>query len=764
MNKAITDGLLLMPPAFEAGLGVWSSENGTAGSATYAGASNAAIVPADQDFGNCLELLKTASTQKLRFMGQTPLLPGCYLRITARVKAISGNLPSIRIAGWAMGAGEVHVNGLVETAPAVALTSYGEVVTVQAIVGSGSRGGVDMAWGTAPLYGHFGLDLTGSNGGVVRIDDLEIEDITGAFLRDMIAVIDVRDYGARGDGVSNDQPAFAAADAAAAGRTVLVPEGTYYLASTVTINSPIRFEGQVTMPDNARLQLAYNFDLPTYIDAFGGDEVLGFKKAFQALLNFTDHDSLDMRGRRVEVSEPIDMAAAVGNKDNFTVRRVLRNGQFSVVEGPAWAPTVVTSQATYSSTNSKMLTAVADIANVPVGARVTGNGVGREIYVAAKNVGAGTLTLSQPLYGGSGTQVFTFTRFKYILDFSGFAQLSRFNIDDVEFLCNGHASCIMLAQTGDTFQLRDCSVARPRDRGITSIGTACQSLFIDRCQLLSNEMPLRAQDRTSIAVNVNANDCKIRDNRVVRFRHFLVAAGNGHILQGNHWFQGDEETAGLRVAGLVLAETNLKMLIVGNYIDNSVIEWTNEYEATPNFANQYSFGGLTITGNIFTANDVAPWFNWLVIKPYGTGHFVQGLTMTGNVFKTLNGPITRVEGVDTTFGGLDMARMRNVIIENNTFTAVDQVTASPVFLQHDQATEAATWTVTPGAFLPFGGWVRNVESVVAEGMITTASGARVSEMPFVQVEQGSAKQEVRVNWSTACKGRMQLKVRVDNPN
>ena len=764
MNKAITDGLLLMPPAFEAGLGVWSSEDGTAGSASYAGASNAALVPADQDFGNCLELLKTTTTQKLRYMGQTPLLPGCYLRITARVKAISGNLPSVRIAAHAMGAGEVHVNGLVEAAPAVALTGYGEVVTVQAIVGSGSRGGVDMPWGTAPIYGHFGLDLTGSNGGVVRIDDIEIEDITSVFLRDMIAVVDVRDYGAKGDGVSDDEPAFAAADAAAAGRTVLVPEGTYYLGSTVTINSPIRFEGQVTMPDSARLQLAYSFDLPTYIDAFGGDEVLGFKKAFQALLNFTDHDSLDMRGRRVELSEPIDLYAAVGNKDSFTVRRVLRNGQFSVVDGPAWAPTVVTSQATYNSASPLQLSAVVDIANVPVGARVTGNGVGREIYVAAKNVGAGTLTLSQPLYGGSGTQVFTFTRFKYVLDFSGFSQLSRFNIDDVEFLCNGYASCIMLAQSGDTFQLRDCSMAKPRDRGITSIGTGCQSLLIDRCQILSNEIALRSQDRTSIAVNVNANDCKIRDNRVVRFRHFLVAAGNGHILQGNHWFQGDDETAGLRTAGLVLAETNLKMLIVGNYIDNSVIEWTNEYEAAPEFNDQYSFGGMTITGNIFTVNDAAPWFKWLVVKPYGAGHFVQGLTMTGNVFKTLNGPIDRVEGVDTTFAGLDMARMRNVIVENNTFTAVEQVTASPVFLQHEQVTEATTWIVEPGPFLPFGGWARNVESLVAEGMITTASGGRVSEMPFVSVEQGTAKQEVRLNWSVACKGRVQIKVRVDNPN
>ncbi|MDF0603500.1 hypothetical protein P1J78_22470, partial [Psychromarinibacter sp. C21-152] len=56
MNKAITDGLALMPPPFADGLDVWSSENGTPGSATYDGAANAAVVPADQDFGGCLEL------------------------------------------------------------------------------------------------------------------------------------------------------------------------------------------------------------------------------------------------------------------------------------------------------------------------------------------------------------------------------------------------------------------------------------------------------------------------------------------------------------------------------------------------------------------------------------------------------------------------------------------------------------------------------------------------------------------------------------
>ena len=39
-----------------------------------------------------------------------------------------------------------------------------------AIVGVGARAGVDMGWGTVPVFGHFGLDLVGANGGAIRIE------------------------------------------------------------------------------------------------------------------------------------------------------------------------------------------------------------------------------------------------------------------------------------------------------------------------------------------------------------------------------------------------------------------------------------------------------------------------------------------------------------------------------------------------------------------------------------------------------------------
>jgi hypothetical protein len=764
MNKAITDGLVLMPPPFASGLGVWSSGDGTPGSATYQGASNAALVPADQDFGGCLELLKTESTQKLRHMGETPIIPGCYLRVSARVKVLSGNIPTIRVAAWAGAAGGAALAGVPLVGPAVTPTVYGEIVRVSAIVGTGARPGVDLPWGQNAIYGHFGIDLTGHNGGVVRIDDIEIEDVTSVFLRTMMDWVDVRDYGARGDGVTNDRAAFLAADAAAAGRELLVPAGDYLIASTITINSPVRFEGRLVMPVAARLVLAANYDLPSYIEAFGGDEMQGLRKALQALFNYTDHDSLDMRGRRVEVTEPIDVQAAVENKDIFAVRRVLRNGQLNLVEGPAWDTIVATSQATYSPSNANQLTGVANVANIPVGSLVTGAGVGREVYVREKNVGAGTVTLSRALYGATGTQTYTFRRFRYALDFSNFAYIDKFVMQEVEIQCNGAGSGVLLPPDGFAFQFSDCHIIRPKDRGITSHGRGCAGIQIDRCQFLSNEQPIRAQDRTTVAFNVNSNDAKIRDCRAMKFAHFAVMAGTAHIITGNHFFNGDDEADGVRLAGLVLTEPTSRTTITGNYIDNCFLELTNEHDAAPDWNNEFSFGGITITGNVFFAGGVAPWFRWIVVKPFGPGHFLQGINVSGNTFQAINTVVERVEKVDTSFATLDMTRARNVMFKGNSFNNVSQWTANPATLPFTQNTAQTNWTCEFGPWLPFDGRARVVSGIVAEGPVTNASNQRVTEMPCVELEQGPAGSQVRLNWSGAARGKVRMTARMDNPH
>ncbi len=761
MNKAITDGLVLMPPPFAAGLDVWSTGNGTPGSDTYAATGLGVYVPGDADFGGCMETLKSQSNQRLRYMGETTILPGCYLQVTARVKCLAGAFPTVRIAGFPANSAGAQVAGLATQGPAVVLDTYGEVVEVRAIIGTGNRTGVDMVWNGA-IYGHIGLDLTGPNGGLVRIDDIEIVDITEVFLRDMLAQVDVRDYGATGDGVTNDAPAFSAADAAAAGREVLVPKGIYFLNGDVTFSNRVRFEGTVVVPDARRFILQKNFDLATYIDAFG-DETQAFRKAFQALLNFADHESLDLSGRRVGLTAPINMQACDPSRTTFATRRVIRNGQFEALDSPAWADGVVSSQATYSTSSPLTLTNVANVANIQVGSLVTGNGVGREVYVKEVNVGQARVTLNQELFAAAGTQTYTFRRFRYLLDFSGFADLSQFVISDVELQCNGRASGIILAPQGLTFHLRDSFVTRPKDRGITSIGGGCQGMMIDRCQFLSNEQAETVDTRTSIALNTNANDVKIRDNRIVMFRHFAVLAGTGSIISGNHWFQGDETTQGVRRGGVIFTTRNPQSFITGNYIDNNFIEWTNEHDATPAFSNQFSFGGLTITGNTFLCSDVATWFTFVVVKPYGPGHFLNGFAVVGNSFRAINGTIDRVERVDTAFADLDQTKARNVTFAGNVFNNVDVPVANPLSVLHTQSSRTRTWTVDTASRLPFLGRARVVESVVPEDRLSNASNAAVYDAPYVEPESGSNGRQFRVIFGTEVSGKVRALVRMDTP-
>lgn len=762
MNKAITDGLVLTPPPFANGLDVWSRGDGTPGTATYDGFATAAFVPADQDFGGCLEIQKTQNTQTLRYMGETPLLPGCYLQIKARVKAVSGNLPTVRIAAFAGGAGGNAVGGVLTTGPSTTLTSYGEVFEVTAIVGTGARTGVDLSWGASALFGHFGLDLTGANGGVVRIDDFEITDITSAFLRSMMDWVDVKDFGAVGDGTTDNTAAFEAADAAADGREVLVSDGEFYLADNVTFESRVRFQGKVTMPDDKYLGLQQNFDFNAYASAFETEE-LAFRKAFQALLKQSTHEGLDLCGRTISLTGPVDMAAAVPDVSDFTSRRVIRNGQFDAVNSPNWADTTATSSGTYEVSSPFRLTGVSNVANIEIGSRVTGNGVGREVYVADKNVGAETITLSQQLYDAVGTQTYTFTRHRYMLDFGGFVKLSQFNLSDIDFKADGVCSCVMLSPEGLIWQFRDCFFNKPKDKGITSFGLACQGMYIDRCQFLSNEQPLNAQDRRSVGFNVNANDTKIRDNRCVRFAQFAVLHGSGHMVLGNHWFHGDNQSNGTRQAGLILTKPSSKIIINGNYIDNNFIEWNNEHDAMPDFSGELSFGSLSIIGNIFTVKNVASFYRYIVLKPYGPGHFINGLNVSGNTFKALSSEPDRVEKVDTSFADLNYDRFRNITFEGNTFHSIDQWTTNPTTLAFSENTPAETWTCDFSDWLPFGGKARNVTSVIPVGPLRNTSNVKQYVTSYSDPDEGAGGGSVKIEWPTAVKGKINVTARVDNP-
>lgn len=762
MNQVITDGLVLMPPAFVAGLEMWSRQDGTAGTDTWASAPNAALVAADPDFGDCLEIYKSDGTTRIRSMAPTPLVPGLYLRVSARVKVLSGNLPAIRIAGLPRTSTDQTVTSVPVSGPETVLTGYGEVVTVSAIIATGARTGVDMPWGAQTDYGHLGLDLTGPNGGQVRIEAISVEDVTGVFLRKLMDWVDVRDFGALGDGASDDRAAFVAADLAAAGREILVPEGVYMIGSSLTLNAPMRFEGRLSMPDGARLALNQNFDLKGYSEAFG-DDVLGLKKGLQQLFNQSDHEGFDLCGRRVQLDAPLDVQAAVGNRNSYANRRVLRNGQITAAASTGWDSDVTTRSGTWSASDPRRITGLSNVADIPVGALVTAaQGVGREIYVTSKDVAQNRITLSKPFFGAPVTQDYAFTRFKYLLDFSGFLNLQRFVISEVEFLCAGLSSGVNLPLDGLVFQIQDCFFTGPKDRGITSAGEGCQGLQVDRCQFLSTEQSADVGDRVTIGFNTNASDVKVRDNRAVKFKHFGVLGGTGNIVSGNHFFQGDGVTDGPRSAGLILTGTNAKTTLDGNYIDNCYIEWGNEHDAAPDLSGELSFHGLTVNGNIFFASGSAPWMNFIVIKPYGAGHYINGVSICDNLFKKTGGSAQlAVDGVDRSIAPLDTGRTNDLLFTGNTYHGIEKRTENPVTVRHAENTASATWTIDLSDRMPFETAVSSGLSVLPEGPLSSNGGGVVFAAPYAVPGQGLGGQSLNVVWPQAVSGIAQITARGD---
>ena len=152
-----------------------------------------------------------------------------------------------------------------------------------------------------------------------------------------------------------------------------------------------------------------------------------------------------------------------------------------------------------------------------------------------------------------------------------------------------------------------------------------------------------------------------------------------------------------------------------------------------------------------------------MIKPFGSGHFIQGLNVVGNTFKSINGQIERIERVDDSIASLEHGLARLINFSGNTFNGVQQLTINPVTLEFSQNDNASVWSLGIGGFLPFQGYVRTVSSVIPEGELLTTGAARVYDMPSVTPLDGANQNQVRLGWSVPTRGRVQVTARCDKP-
>ncbi|WP_424934067.1 hypothetical protein [Amaricoccus macauensis] len=179
MQAAAEPELDLMPPAFSDGLHDWSRGDGRPDTPTYGDLKflDARIVE-DSEFGPCLEIRKTDTIQRLRYMGEMPFRPGCYLEVSARIKALSGPRGLVRIAAMPGGRHGKPVTGLDTSGNVVGLDVFERSYEAVAVFGPEMLEGVSVVWNDRVLYAHVGLDIIGPNGGIVRIENLRVRDVT----------------------------------------------------------------------------------------------------------------------------------------------------------------------------------------------------------------------------------------------------------------------------------------------------------------------------------------------------------------------------------------------------------------------------------------------------------------------------------------------------------------------------------------------------------------------------------------------------------
>jgi hypothetical protein len=190
-------------------------------------------------------------------------------------------------------------------------------------------------------------------------------------------------------------------------------------------------------------------------------------------------------------------------------------------------------------------------------------------------------------------------------------------------------------------------------------------------------------------------------------------------------------------------------------------EWTNELDPTPAFTGGFSFSALSVTDNVFLCGEVAPWFSYIVVKPHGAGHFLNGVSIIGNRFRSINGTIDRVDRVDTAFSDLDFSRTKNVVMHANSFNNVATQTSSPALIDHTQSGDDNTWLISASDVLPFGGQLLGVDAVVPLGALRNAANVRQYALPHVDLRQGANRDGMRLVWPQAVRGRVSVTARVD---
>jgi hypothetical protein len=95
---------------------------------------------------------------------------------------------------------------------------------------------------------------------------------------------------------------------------------------------------------------------------------------------------------------------------------------------------------------------------------------------------------------------------------------------------------------------------------------------------------------------------------------------------------------------------------------------------------------------------------------------------------------------------------------------VNQPIMNPVTLVHTQNTTAEAWNVDAGSFVPFGGRIRLVESIVPEAAIVNGASQIRYGAPYATPGTGTFGTQAQLRWGEAVRGKVIVNMRMDVPS
>lgn len=165
---------------------------------------------------------------------------------------------------------------------------------------------------------------------------------------------------------------------------------------------------------------------------------------------------------------------------------------------------------------------------------------------------------------------------------------------------------------------------------------------------------------------------------------------------------------------------------------------------------------------MFFASNATPFMTFILIKPYGPDHYINGLSVADNLFKETNGPeLDAVDGVDASIAPLDLTRANDLLFAGNTFHGVTKRTENPVVRRAAEPSVAQVWDIDLSDALPFGCEAVAALSALADGVIENAAAEPVHAMPHALSRAGAGGQSVQLRWPEPVRGAVYLTARCD---